>query len=280
MDERFKTRECGQQSPVSRKSEPSLTERGIYDISEYLPDSPEDTVEEEKRDGLADFPEDEALSITSVESLKKQKYRYLIRFGPHDLEVHEDVMIKYRMIKGNSFTKYDLLEIIAADEKQQAYVEALNYLSRKPRTSKEISVRLKEKGREEGIIQETVARLEKEGLINDALYAQEWAAQRVRNRGKGKMWVRQELRQKGVSKPLIEEALGGVPEEEEYDSALAMGAKKWRQTSGEVMDRKRKTGAYLMRRGFSGALVSRVLRSLIQDQADSEEEEADLDRLD
>ncbi|MNF08591.1 recombination regulator RecX [compost metagenome] len=58
-----------------------------------------------------------------------------------------------------------------------------------------------------------------------------------------------------------------------------MGAKKWRQTSGEILDRKRKTGAYLMRRGFSGSLVSRVLRTLVQEQDDSEDGETDYDEF-
>lgn len=274
MDEgKYKNTPYGRGKYAGSRSDKQLEERGIYDISE------ESDQADEEYDGMADFPEDEALSITAVESLKRPKFRYLIHFGPHRVQVHEDVMIKYRMIKGSSFTKSDLLEIIAADEKQQAYVDALNYLSRKPRTTREISQRLKEKGREEQVITEIVTRLEGEGLVNDALYAQEWAGQRVKNRGKGKMWVRQELRQKGVSKPLIEEALGSVSEEEEYHSALAMGAKKWRQTSGEVLDRKRKTGAYLMRRGFSGSLVTRVLRSLIQEQGDQGDSETEYEEF-
>ncbi|MNJ35748.1 recombination regulator RecX [compost metagenome] len=101
-----------------------------------------------------------------------------------------------------------------------------------------------------------------EKLVDDAAYAQEWARQRVGNRGKGKLWVRHELRQKGIAKPLIEDALGEVSEEEEYNSAFQLGLKKWNATKGEFMERKRKTGAFLMRRGYSGGLVSKVIREL------------------
>ena len=61
------------------------------------------------------------------------------------MTVHEDVMLKYRMFKGNVFRKEELEEIIVADERQRAYVEALNHLSRKPRTAKEITQRLQQK---------------------------------------------------------------------------------------------------------------------------------------
>ena len=56
------------------------------------------------------------------------------------MTVHEDVMLKYRMFKGNVFRKEELEEIIVADERQRAYVEALNHLSRKPRTRRSPSV--------------------------------------------------------------------------------------------------------------------------------------------
>ncbi|MNO34460.1 Regulatory protein RecX [compost metagenome] len=240
-----------------------------YDLEE----NDNDSNGNDENNGVGLFPDDIDLEITSVQMLKRPKFRYRISFGPYSLEVHEDVMIKYRMLKGTVFSKIELTEIVLADERQRGYGDALQYLSRKPRTGFEISMRLKEKGWSEETIAYVMDRLTGEGLVNDALYAQEWAGQRVKNRGKGKLWVRQELRQKGVSKPLIEEALGEVSEEDEYDSAMQLGAKKWKTTSGEYLDKKRKVGSFLMRRGFSGGLVSRVLRELAsKDGADGVED--------
>ncbi|MEF2965135.1 RecX family transcriptional regulator [Paenibacillus sp. M1] len=233
--------------------------------------SSEDT--QQGKGGLGDFPEDEELAITSVSLLKRPKFRYLISFGPYSLEVHEDVMIKFRMIKGAVFTKSELEEIVSADEVQRGYADALLYLSRKPRTAFEVGMRLGEKGWSEETREKVISRLTAEGLLNDAAYAQEWAGQRVRGRGKGKLWVRHELRQKGVSKTLIEEALGTVSEDDEFASAMEHAAKKWRTTAGEPTDRKRKTGAFLLRRGFSGSLVSRVVRELSQNDGNGGEDE-------
>ncbi|GGH18078.1 regulatory protein RecX [Paenibacillus segetis] len=231
----------------------------------------------QEESGLSTFPENIDLTITSVQLLKRPKFRYRIFFGPYALDVHEDVMIRYRMIQGAIFTKNDLEEIVSADERQRGYADALLYLSRKPRTAHEISLRLAEKGWSPETIKEVIERLASEGFIDDAAYALEWAGQRVKNRGKGKLWVRHELRQKGVSKPLIEEALNEVSEEDEFDSALQLGAKKWRATKGETLDRKRKTGAFLMRRGYSGGLVSKVISELcLRDGVDGLEDWEDL----
>ena len=222
--------------------------------------------EEDVTSAISHFPADQELVITGVEREPKQRYRYLISFESYVLSVHEDVMIKYRMVKGNTFWKHELEEIVLSNEKQIAYVHALKYLERKSRTRNEIQKRLLEKETSLEVIRDVLERLSREGLVNDALYAQQWAEQRITSQRKGKAWVRHELRQKGIDKTLITEALEGVSPEQEYESALVIGRKKWSQTKGETLDKKRKVGAYLMRRGFSGEQVRRVLNVVIQEE--------------
>ncbi|ANS74069.1 hypothetical protein AWM70_05340 [Paenibacillus yonginensis] len=220
--------------------------------------------EEQAADVLASFPEREQLEITSVKQLQgwKNRQRYRICFMEHCLEVHENTMIKFRMLKGGLFTRTELEEIVKADEKQQAYAAGLAYLGRKPRTRHEVTVRLQEKGWSERVAVQTADRLEREGYLNDAEYAVEWAQQRLEGQGKGKLWIRQELRQKGISKPYIEAALEQVDEEAEFEAARTLAEKRWQRTNGEPQERKRKIGAFLMRRGFKGGVVSRVIRGL------------------
>ncbi|WP_150267809.1 regulatory protein RecX [Paenibacillus tepidiphilus] len=227
--------------------------------------------EEEKGSILADFPDHEQLVITRVERQKKADHRYVIHFGAYSMTVHEDVMIKYRMITGGSFLKDELEEIVVADERQRAYVEGLRYLGLKPRTAEEIARRLRQKEIGETIIAEVLQRLEQERLVDDGLYARAWAEQRLLNQKKGKLWIRQELRDKGVDKSLIAEALENISPEQELESALQTGRKKWNALRGEAREKYNKTGAFLMRRGYSGELVRRVLNLLMQ-EADTDED--------
>ncbi|WP_340003814.1 RecX family transcriptional regulator [Paenibacillus sp. FSL K6-0276] len=223
---------------------------------------------------LSDFPDGELLEITKVERQKKSDHRYIIHFGAYNMTVHEDVMIKYRMITGNSFMKADLEEIVVADERQRAYVEGLRYLERKPRTAMEMTRRLRQKEIGETIIAEVVQRLQQERFLDDPLYAKQWAEQRITNQRKGKMWIRQELREKGIDKTLISEALENVSPEQELESALQTGRKKWNLIRGEATDKRRKTGAFLMRRGFSGDMVRQVINTLLEeDNYEGEDEE-------
>lgn len=232
---------------------------------------------EEKQDKeehiLSGFPEDELLEITRVERQKKSDHRYIIYFGAYSMTVHEDVMIKYRMLTGNKFMKSELEEIVLADERQRSYVEALRYLGHKPRTAIEMTRRLRQKEIGETIITETLDRLQRERYIDDPLYAKQWAEQRMTNQRKGKMWIRQELREKGIDKSLITEALENISPEQELQSALQSGRKKWNLIRGEVPDKRRKTGAYLMRRGFSGEMVRQVLNILLQEENFNDEDD-------
>ncbi len=230
--------------------------------------------EEQDEQVLSDFPEGELLEITKVERQKKSDHRYIIHFGAYNMTVHEDVMIKYRMITGNSFMKADLVEIVVADERQRAYVEGLRYLERKPRTAMEMTRRLRQKEIGETIIAEVVQPLQEERLLDDPLYAKQWAEQRIANQRKGKMWIRQELREKGIDKTLISEALENITPEQELESALETGRKKWNLIRGEASDKRRKTGAFLMRRGFSGDMVRQVINTLLaEDNYEGEDEE-------
>lgn len=222
--------------------------------------------EDQEVQALADFPDGELLEITKVERQKKSDHRYIIHFGAYNMTVHEDVMIKYRMISGNSFMKQDLEEIVVADERQRAYVEGLRYLERKPRTAQEMARRLREKEIGETIIAEVLQRLQQERFIDDPLYAKQWAEQRITNQRKGKLWIRQELREKGIDKSLIAEALENISPEEELESALQTGRKKWNMIRGDINDKRRKTGAFLMRRGFPGEVVRQVLNTLREEE--------------
>lgn len=236
----------------------------------------EDLYEEAEQDGLSQFPDNEELIITRVERTKSRQARYRITFGIHSITVLEDVMIKYRMTQGNTFMKKDLEEIIVADERQRTYAQSLRFLEHKPRTRHELSQKLRQKEFAAPLIEEALDRLERENLVDDDLFAKEWTRQRMEGKRKGKLWIRQELRQKGIANDLIVEALEGISTDAEFETALSAGRKKWNQVKGDVKEKKNKTLPFLMRRGFSMDMVRRVVNCLIEEDeaGDSEDDEA------
>ncbi|CAI6033594.1 Regulatory protein RecX [Paenibacillus sp. JJ-100] len=236
----------------------------------------EDLHEQTQLDGISHLPEDEELMITRVERTKSREARYRISFGIYSITVLEDVMIKYRMTRGNIFMKKDLEEIVVADERQRTYVQSLRFLEFKQRTRHELGQKLKQKEFAPPIIEEVLDRLEQEKLVDDDLFAKEWTRQRMEGQRKGKLWIKQELRQKGIANELIAEVLDEVSPDAELETAMVAGRKKWKQVRGDVQEKKRKTFPYLMRRGFSMDMVRRVVNRLIEEDGaeDAEDDEA------
>jgi regulatory protein len=142
-------------------------------------------------------------------------------------------------------------EIEALKEKgsiESAYEKVLNYLSYRPRSRAEITAYLRKRDVVESQIEEIVARLEQIGLVDDQAFAQFWVENREQFRPRGPRALRYELRGKGVSDDVIEQAIASV---DVSDSAYRAASKKVRQFSGlEQPVFHQKMVEYLARRGF------------------------------
>ena len=79
--------------------------------------------------------------------------------------------------------------------------------------------------------------------------------------------ISRELKQKGVSAEDAQEALSIIDQELEDKTAYAIAKKRYQQLTSLAPEvRKRRLMGFLMRRGFSSALTSRILRDLEQSE--------------
>jgi regulatory protein len=140
-----------------------------------------------------------------------------------------------------------------------------------PRSVDEVRKNLEKHEIPAGIIEETITRLEREKLVGDVNFAKEWVENRSTFRPRGKRALSYELRQKGLSDTVIQEALG----EEVDEEALALKAARVhaRKLKGLEWNKFReKMGGHLGRRGFGFDVVIPVTRKVweeTQDQVDN-----------
>ncbi|RCW50193.1 regulatory protein RecX [Paenibacillus prosopidis] len=214
--------------------------------------------------------------ILSVRQDKKERKLYHLFADSEEplLSVHEDILIRFRLMKGQLLTADQREEIRTEDEQYRAYVLAIAYLGAKPRTRKQIEQYLMRKLFEETNIQYALDRLEREHIVDDEEYAHQFAAGRLRNSLKGRLWIKQELQQRGVSKETASEATNALDSETELIAAKSAAAKKWRSLKGETFERKRKLMGYLLRRGFPGDIVKEAIKSIdTNEEVDAFEED-------
>lgn len=211
--------------------------------------------------------------ITLVEQQKKRSNRYNIYINDeYSFAVHEDVLVKHRLTKGQEIDKEQLLIILKSEEHQQAYLHAIRYIMRKARAQHEIEKRLLEKEFEQEIINEVIIKLKSQNLIDDQDFATRLTEHRIQSQKKGRKWVQQELVQKGVSKENVQHALDQIDEEEERRLAYELGKKRWIRQKGTTQEKRRKIGSFLLRRGYTNYLVNQVLRELQGEDFEEDEQ--------
>lgn len=137
------------------------------------------------------------------------------------------------------------------DEKDRAYQRAIAYLAHRPRSRMEIIRYLGGKGFATQTIETVVERLEAHGYLDDTAFARMWIDSRRRHRPRGIFGLQYELRQKGISEEIIQEALQDYDEFAAGWSVIAPKLAGW-QCLSEIR-RRQKICDYLNRRGFSSA---------------------------
>ena len=159
-----------------------------------------------------------------------------------------------------------------ASEDTAMYDRALNLLSFRARSSRELQRRLTEKGGSRDRADRIIQRLRDAGLINDADFARQLTRSKLAG-GASKRRVHQELFKRGVARDVADQAVADVIDDEglsDADSIERVARKKWR-TLHDLDDatRRRRLYGFLARRGFDSSDVSRVVKQLAGEDFDA-----------
>ena len=191
--------------------------------------------------------------------------------GIEPLEIALDVMERSGIHVGDSVTAKDLAQLQEDDTKWRVRQAALHLLSYRPRAEQELRARLRSKGFPHALVEWCLRLLEEQGLINDHAFASAYVRSRIRLRPRGRFRLAQELRQKGVSAEVAEQAIDqAFDNEETSERDLACAAtRRWLDRQGSTLierlastDRSRererarqRLHAFLTRRGFGSDLI-------------------------
>jgi regulatory protein len=146
------------------------------------------------------------------------------------------------------------------DDADAAREKCLRLLSLRARSVGELQDRLKRAGFALNVVESVISDLVDAGLVDDAEFVRSWIASRQAAGGVGRRKLRWELRRKGVSEELLEEAVSKtVSDETEVEQALTLARKR---LTGEGTDARRlaRLRRLLLSRGFGFDTVDYVMR--------------------
>ena len=187
------------------------------------------------------------------------------------IELALDVMERSGIHVGDEITAKDLAQLQENDTKWRVRQAALHLLSYRPRAEQELRRRLRSKGFSPALVESCLHVLEEQGLIDDHAFAAAFVRSRIRLRPRGRFRLAQELRQKGVSAEVAEQAIAEAfsnEETSEQDLACA-AARGWLSRQGSALIEslagtgpskereraRRRLHAFLSRRGFGPDVV-------------------------
>ncbi len=165
---------------------------------------------------------------------------------------------------GQHLSDAEIAELQTADTLEKAQQRALNLISYRPRSVKEVQQRLKKAGVDEAQTETIVTRLKEAGLLDDETFSNQWVESRLRASPRSKRMIQWELKQKGVGADQINKALEGVNDE---DAATQAALKKLpRFAALDARERKRKLMEFLARNGFSYDVISSVVTKVLNEE--------------
>lgn len=152
---------------------------------------------------------------------------------------------------------------------------ALDALSRSGRTRGQLESLLQRKGIAPQVAEAVLDRFEEVGLVDDVGYAEAFVESRHRIRGQGGRALSAELRRRGVADDIVAEAVGGLDADREFETACRIARARYDRMPAVAAEVKlRRLAGFLARKGYSGAIVSRAVRQVVQEAAAAEEQKA------
>lgn len=146
------------------------------------------------------------------------------------------------------------------DEKV-ALGKAENYCAYQERSQQEVRDKLYEWGAYPSIVENVISKLIENNFLNEERFAIAYTTGKFRQKGWGRNKIKQGLKLKKLSDPLIKKALKSI-DEDEYLEMLRKTIQKKEATITEKVSYKRKykLHQYALSRGFENDLIGDILR--------------------
>lgn len=194
-----------------------------------------------------------------IVNVTKKKNKFIVSTNEKEYTFCEDTIIKYYIFKDKQFTEEEFEEALKAEKENSYLNQALNFISFKTRSIKEIVDYLKSKDASREQSEYVITKLIELGYLDDEIFSKNMLDSIMLNK-KGPMVLLEKLKSKGVDEEIIKNTLSLYTidlEEEILDDLIKSLVKK----NNDQPKQKQKQIIYnkLLRDGFTSSLVYRLV---------------------
>lgn len=197
--------------------------------------------------------------VTGVKKIRGTIYSVFFN-GDIKVRLSDETIVHYKVKEGRVFEDEEYEDMISKDHIKRAKTRGLDLLSRSSKSKSQIKSTLKREEFQEKAIEEAIRFLEDYQFVNDATLA----GRIVESKAPAKKWSKNQtiakLKEKGISKTDIENAIKNMDTETELENALDIAKKKLRTLKNKSKEEKiQKIRQSLAYRGFDYDIVSKVM---------------------
>ncbi len=203
--------------------------------------------------------------ITAIKvNVKRPDRRSVYVDGQFAFSVSEGIFFQRDLREGGTLSEEEISELREEDDFEKAKLSAVNLLSYRPRSVREIADRLKQKGWSEDIAERVTDLLLEKGYLNDAEFAAVFAKEKVKNKCLGPVALKSELFKTGVAPSIIEETVESIYGDFPPEELILRLLKKRGVDSGGTVSGKEKQRLinFLRRKGFTWSQMEQSIRGL------------------
>lgn len=192
--------------------------------------------------------------ITALRQTASDRFTVVLADGS-EIKSSLGVVAALRLFTGRDLDEEELALLRRDSSRSLARDRALELLSRRPMSRREVRGKLLQKGADEDAAEYSANWLQEHGFLNDESYAAA-VARNYAAKGYGAGRVRSELGRRGVDRELWDEAVEQMPAADERLHKFIAARLK----DPEDREQLRKIGAALFRRGYSREEIRTALR--------------------
>ncbi|WP_373058516.1 regulatory protein RecX [Zunongwangia sp. H14] len=145
---------------------------------------------------------------------------------------------------------------------KEATMKLMQFCAYRDRSHKEVEEKLKEMNMIPAAQEQIIFKLMQEDFLNEERFARAYVRGKFRIKKWGRIKIKQELKLREISSPIIKIALTEIDEDEYYQTLQEIAEKKLNLIhEADVYKKKKKLADYLLRRGYEAQLVYEVSNS-------------------
>lgn len=159
--------------------------------------------------------------ITKISAQKNNTERVNIFLDEkYAFSVDLDVLVQHDLKKGKELDEADIIEIQFGDSVKKGFQQAVDYLSYRMRSVKEVTDYLTKKEIPATAISEIIHKLKHYKYVNDLEFAEAYVSTHRKTNSKGPSVLKKELKLKGIDDDTIEQALSQYPDDLQLEEAV------------------------------------------------------------